>query len=391
MESAEANEAAAPPGLDPSLSTRDRPIFDAFPTLRLPFVALGEFPTPIEPLDRLARALSSSSAAFVKRDDRSSRIYGGNKVRTLEVLFAQALEEGATHIYSTGAFGTNHGTAMMLHAPRVGLQPGLVLWPQDISETARENFEVLVGTDVGRRPAPIVLPHWSALPFGMAWAEHVHERRGERPFVMVPGGATPRGAIGYVSAAFELAAQIERGDLPAPRRIVIAVGSTCTTAGLLLGTQLCAARGFGWRYPPTIHAVRVTPWPITAHPRIVHLALRTGRRLAELTGDESAAVSRGRLGATLVVDGSQLGRGYGIATDAGRRAIVAFREAAGFELDTTYSAKGAAGFIARMRAKEPGPLLFWSTKSTAPLPPAVQAAEADSARARRWLTRAAPS
>lgn len=385
MESADATE--GPPRLDPSLVTRDRPIFDAFPSLALPFVALGDFPTPIEPLDRLARALGSRSMAFVKRDDLSSRIYGGNKVRTLEVLFAEALEREATHIYSTGAFGTNHGTAMLLHAPRVGLEPGLVLFPQDGSRAARENFEVLMGTDVGRRPAPLLLPHWSALPFGMAWAEHTHARRGERPFVMVPGGATPRGAIGYVSAAFEVAAQIERGELPAPRRIVIAVGSTCTTAGLLLGTHLCAARGFGWRYPPTIHAVRVTPWPVTAHARIVSLSERTGRRLAELTGDPSVALSGARLGATLAVDGSQLGRGYGLPTAAGRRAIVAFREAAGFELDTTYSAKGAAGLIARMRAEDRGPLLFWSTKSTAPLPPSLGDRGALAPRARRWLAR----
>lgn len=382
--------AAQPPGLDPSLLTRERPIFDAFPALDVPFVALGDFPTPIEPLDHLARALGSRSEAFVKRDDLSSRVYGGNKVRTLEVLFAQALEEGATHIYSTGAFGTNHGTAMLLHAPRVGLEPGLVLFPQDPSDAARENFEVLVGTDVGRRPAPILLPHWSALPLGMAWAEHLHRSRGETPFVMVPGGATPRGAIGYVSAAFEVAAQIERGELPAPRRIVLAVGSTCTTAGLLLGTHLCAALGFGWRYPPTIHAVRVTPWPVTAHPRIVHLAVRTGQLLSELIGDPSVALPHGRLGASLAVDGSQLGRGYGLATDAGRRAIVAFREAAGFELDTTYSAKGAAGLIARMRMDEPGPLLFWSTKSTAPLPPHAEALIDESPRrVRRWLERAA--
>jgi len=376
--------------LDPSLLTRERPIVDAFPSLALPFVALGDFPTPIEPLDRLARALGSRSEAYVKRDDLSSRIYGGNKVRTLEVLFAEALERGATHIYSTGAFGTNHGTAMLLHAPRVGLKPGLVLFPQRPSEAARENFAVLAGTDVGTRPAPILLPHWSTLPLGMAWAEHLHRRQGETPFVMVPGGATPRGAIGYVSAAFEVAEQIERGELPAPRRIVLAVGSTCTTAGLLLGTQLCAERAFGWRYPPTIHAVRVTPWPITAHARIVDLAVRTGRYLAELTGEPAVALPRRRLGATLATDGSQLGWGYGFPTDAGRRAILAFREAAGFELDTTYSAKGAAGFIARMRQDEPGPMLFWSTKSTAPLPPHVERLLAERpARARRWLERAA--
>ena len=380
----------------PAQRTRERPLFEAFPRLALPLVGLGELPTPIEPLAGLARALGTGTEAYVKRDDRSSPIYGGNKVRTLEVLFAQALEEGATHVYSTGAFGTNHGTAALLHAPRVGLEAGVVVFPQPPSRTAQANFEVLLGAEVGSRPSPVVLPHWSALPLGMLHAERSHERRGERPFVMVPGGATPRGALGYVSAAFEVALQIEAGVLPAPRRIVLAVGSTCTTAGLLLGTQLCAARGLGWRRPPTIHAVRVTPWPVTAAHRIVGLASRTGELLARLAEAPEAALSRARLMSSLEVDGSQLGAGYGQPTPGGRRAIVAFREAAGFELDTTYSAKAAAALIERMRGGEPGPILFWSTKSTAPLPPHRARAGSDLAKpaawlVRRWLRRAARS
>ena len=374
---------------DPRAFTRERPLFDAFPHLRLPWVDLGDWPTPIEPLGAIARAFGANPGEpYVKRDDLSSRVYGGNKVRTLEVLFAQAIEEDATHIYATGAFGTNHGTATLLHAPRVGLEPGLVLFPQPRSPSARANFEVLQGAQVGPRPPLVALPHWSALPWGMARARLVHRLRGERPFVMVPGGATPRGALGYVSAAFEVAAQIEAGVLPPPNRIVLAVGSTCTAAGLLLGTQLCAARGFGWRRPPVIQAVRVTPWPVTSASRIVSLARRTGALLAARGEAPEAALSRARLGSTLHVDGSWLGRGYGYRTEAGERAIVAFREGAGLELDTSYSAKAAAALMDRIRRKERGPMLFWSTKSTAPLPSAAGLAMADAGRrARRWLRR----
>ncbi|HJL45006.1 MAG TPA: hypothetical protein RMG45_04190, partial [Polyangiaceae bacterium LLY-WYZ-15_(1-7)] len=110
----------------------ERPIFEAFPALRgrLPWVALGEWPTPVQPLAPALRAIAPHAEAWVKRDDLSSPVYGGNKVRTLEVLFAEALEAGARRVWSTGAFGTNHGTAALLHAPRVGLRAGLVLFPQ---------------------------------------------------------------------------------------------------------------------------------------------------------------------------------------------------------------------------------------------------------------------
>ena len=57
---------------------------------------------------------------------------------------------------------------------------------------------------------------------------------------MPPGGATPIGTFGALSAAFELAEQIEAGLAPRTARIVLAVGSTCTTAGLLAGIALAA-------------------------------------------------------------------------------------------------------------------------------------------------------
>ena len=93
---------------------RDRPIHRVFPRLDVPWVRLGDWPTPVE----------AFGEGFLKRDDLSSPVYGGNKVRTLEVLFGEALAEGATHVYATGAFGTNHGAATLLHAPRVGLRRG---------------------------------------------------------------------------------------------------------------------------------------------------------------------------------------------------------------------------------------------------------------------------
>jgi hypothetical protein len=96
-------------------------------------------------------------------------------------------------------------------------------------------------------------------------------------------------------------------------------------------------------------------------------------------------LSRDALSERLELDGGQLGAGYGLPTPAGQRAIEWFREQLRFDLDTTYSAKSAAAFLLAAREGRGGPLLFWSTKSTAPLPDAVLPAQGVSARARHWL------
>jgi len=354
-------------------------LFRAWPRLaaRIDAVALGAFPTPVERLTALERELGSGPL-YVKRDDVSADVYGGNKVRTLEVLFGRAKAEGAREIIATGAFGSNHAVATVLHAPRVGLVPGAVLFPQPHSAAARENFRVTLA----RAERLVLVPHWSWMPYGM-WRARATGRS-----VMAPGGATPTGALGYVAAALELAAQVERGELEPPRRVVVGVGSTCTSAGLLVGFAHAARLGLGFREPPELVAVRVSPWPVTSRFRIVGLAVRASRLLAELADEPSLALSRAELSPRLVIDGSELGPGYGQPSAGGRAAIELFRAHGLFELDTTYSGKAASAFVARARPHVSGSSLFWSTKSTRALP-SVTDAELEHAplAGRRWLAR----
>lgn len=356
-----------------------RPLFEVWPALveRVPWVTLGDFPTPIERLAGAAASLGTPDAPFfIKRDDISSPVYGGNKVRTLEALFGRAKAAGARRIYSTGAFGSNHALAAVLHAPRAGLESGVILFPQPRSFSALENARVILA----QRPVVRALPHWSFLPFAIAMTQ-LREKR--ESFVMVPGGATPEGALGYVSAALELARQVDAGVMPAPHTIVVGVGSTCTSAGLLVGLQAAASLGIGWREPPRLVSVRVTPWPVTSKGRIVALARKTATLLASLTGDPSLAFPSRRLASRFEVDGSQLGRGYGYATPAGMDAIRLLRNDA-IELDTTYSGKSMAAALTHVRAGLPGPLLYWATKSTVPLP---EVREEDWRWAPRGMTR----
>lgn len=368
-----------------------RPLLAWQPALRekLAWCSLAELPTAIERLRWLERP--GGPALYAKRDDRSSAIYGGNKVRTLELLFGDALGRGATHVISTGAYGSNHAVATALHARRAGLIPGAVIFPQPMSEAALENLRVLVASSEVVYP----LRHWSVLPFGMLKARRAGREAGRRTYVMVPGGATPLGALGYVSAALELADQIAAGELPLPRRIFVGVGSTCTSAGLLVGLAYAArycpafAEQVQALGAPELTSVRVTPWPVTSRYRIVSLARRTSALVAELAGDRTLLLDGTGLSRGLRIESRFLGRGYGKPTPEGRRVLQQFEQAAGWSLDTTYSAKAAAAFVEAAAREGSGGLLFWSTKSTTPLPEVAQTVlDRAAPRLRRWMRRA---
>jgi 1-aminocyclopropane-1-carboxylate deaminase/D-cysteine desulfhydrase-like pyridoxal-dependent ACC family enzyme len=355
------------------------PLLSAWPRLRdrLDAVALGDFPTPVEPLVTLEGEIGRGPL-YVKRDDLSSPRYGGNKVRTLEVLFGAARARGARRILATGAFGSNHAVATVLHAPAAGLEGGAILFPQPPSWAALENLRVTL-----THGNPLhVLRHWSFVPFAM-WRHSTDDT-----VVMAPGGATPAGALGYVSAALELAEQVQQGVLEEPSHVVVGVGSTCTSAGLLVGFAHARRLGIGFRRRPVVVSVRVTPWPVTSRFRILGLARRTSALLAHLAEDPSLALDHDELSLGLCIDGRQLGPGYGQPSDAGRATLELFREHHLFELDTTYSSKAAAGFLDAARRFSPGPHLFWSTKSTVPLPlVSAEALRSAPPVARRYIER----
>jgi len=317
---------------------------------RVPSVPLGHWPTPIAPIEVDGRTL------WFKCEGDAHPLYGGNKLRTLEVWLGHARAQGARRIWAIGAYGSNHAIATVLHAPTAGLAAGAILFPQPPTEWAIENCAALVasGCELVRLRSVIEVPFAAALV----------ARRDLGSIVMPPGGATTVGTFGALAAAFELAEQIEAGSLPPPARIVLAVGSTCTTAGLLAGLALARAIG-AWRWPvPIVHGVRVTPWPITSRVRTAALALRTLARVAELGGPR-VPVGLRELVRGLAIDGRELGPGYGKPTD---RAIAAAEVLAhGPRLDGVYSAKAAAALL-RLHRAGIGPLLFWASKSTARLP-----------------------
>jgi D-cysteine desulfhydrase len=206
--------------------------------------------------------------------------------------------------------------------------------------------------------------------------------RGERPFLVATGGSSPRGQLGFVSAALELAEQVRAGALPEPAEIYVAVGTGGTLAGLVAGLALAGLRS---RVVGVLVTDILPPTPAKLA-RMARASLRELRRA--LPGVPQPAVGERDFDFVR----SQRGAGYGAATPAAREAVAA-AAASGLRLETTYTGKCLAAVIERAReGRLRGPALFWNSfnavdpeqQAPAPLDPAALPP-----RFRRFLARAA--
>jgi D-cysteine desulfhydrase len=318
----------------------------AWPGLRagLPRHPALRGPTPVEPLDLPGFA---PGALWIKRDERSSPSYGGNKPRQLEWILGDARARGARRLVTTGALGTNHGLATAILGRDAGLATTLVLVRQPLDDAVRRALllqaaygaeQVYGGNVPGAALATLRVLAASAL-------------RGEHPVLVPTGGSSARGSVGFVSAALELAAQVRSGLCPAPRRIYVPVGSGGTLAGLVAGLRLA---DLGARVVGVVVTDILPPGPS----RLAALARAALRLLHRVDpGVPTLAIGPGDF--DLVRD--QLGPGYGASTPAAERALCV-AAAAGLALDRTYTAKCLAALLARAgEATAEAPALFWNT------------------------------
>ncbi len=320
-------------------------LFRSFPGLRaLPRVPFVEVPTPVEALGLRGVA---PDALWVKRDDRSCALYGGNKPRKLEFVIGEARGRGTRRLVTTGGLGTHHGLATTILGAKAGLAVTLVLVHQPVTEHVREQLllmaahgaEIVYGRNV------------PGTAFEVSRVLARAQLRGERPMLVPVGGSSPLGTVGFVSAAFELAEQIEAGALPEPREIFVALGSGGTLAGLVLGGKL-----LGWR--PRLVGVLVTDILAPSPRRLARLSRAALRRMRQV----DARVPEVRVEpADFELTRAQLGPGYGAPTPAADEAH-ARAAAADLALETTYTAKCLAEVLARLEdGRARGPVLFWNT------------------------------
>jgi D-cysteine desulfhydrase len=303
---------------------------------------LATLPTPLVAAPRLAQAMGSGFAI------------GGNKARPLEFLVAAAVTDRADTLVTGGAPGSNFCAAVAAAALWAGLRCELVLAGQPPS---------LPG------PALALALSWGATVrwTGSAERDSVDDQlpraaaalssSGHRPYLVPRGGASGLGAIGYALAAFELQEQLAAIGV-AVARVVVAVGSGGTLAGLVAGNVLLGR-------PWTLLGGSVSRPVEDAAPRVLALARECARLMAGAgvldRGRGGTASGQGRAvpgtaGDVVVVDAR--GPGHGLPSPEGVAAAEQAMRTEGLMVDPVYTAK-ALSLVPRYA--DGGGMVFWHT------------------------------
>ncbi len=331
------------------------PLGSYFPeTKALAHVTLACLPTPVEPLTELARLLGLRSL-FVKRDDVSGEAYGGNKVRKLEFLLGQALAERRKSVLTFGARGSNHVRATAVYGKQLGLKVHAVLTPQPTTAYLEAN---LLADRAAGATLHLADSYRDSVERGAKLQDQLTREDGVEPFVIPFGGTVPRGTIGFVNAALELAAQVERGELPSPDVIYVPFGSMGTASGLATGF---AALGL----PIQVIGVRVVPADI-ANLDLARQVVQDAVALLREADPGFPRLEPEQVG--LRVRDEFLGDGYAMPTSAAQEAVD-LAAAHGLRLETTYTGKALAALAADARAGQltGKTAVFWNTYSSRPI------------------------
>jgi len=295
---------------------------------------LLEGPTPIQRLHRLEHVLGTGVRLFVKRDDLMGLGGGGNKLRKLEFLLGEAIEQGCDTFITTGGLQSNHARLSAASAARAGLACELIL-TEVVPRTDvayRRNGNILLDEIFGAR-IHLLDGMENALDFADERAE-VLKKEGRRPYVVGAGGSSPVGCLGYAACATEIAEQelaIDGGFA----HIVLANGSSGTHAGLAAGFT---AMG--------MDTARVRSYAV----------LNTAEKTQKTTRDLASATlslidtTKSIAPNTIDVVGNQLGDGYGIPTPAMLSAVRTMARTEGLLLDPVYTGKAFAGLLSEVNS-----------------------------------------
>ncbi|SIM84567.1 pyridoxal-phosphate dependent enzyme [Micromonospora cremea] len=281
-------------------------------------LALGTWPTPVEPMPRLATALGlGRDDLLVKRDDLTGLGGGGNKIRKLEWTVAEALANDADTLVTTGAPQSNHARLTAAAAARLGLRAVLVFPGEPpVARTGNLVLDAFLGAEV-------VFTGVQGQPALADAATRVCDRlrsEGARPALIPFGGSTALAARGYAQCGEELLSQV-----PDLRTAVVALGSGATMAGLVasLGPDRTLGVDVGAVVDPR---QRVASFVTPLSPNVRAEDLR--------------------------VDRDQVGSGYASLTATVQEALTLVARLEGIILDPTYTGRAMAGLIAAIRRGE---------------------------------------
>ncbi len=218
-----------------------RRVLDSFPRR-----ILADLPTPLQRLDTLSSRLGIN--LFVKRDDLTGLALGGNKVRKLEFVIADALAQGADSIVTWAGVQSNWCRQTAAAARKYGIKPVLVLFSRPGLPDAMEGnalLDSIYGAEIH------MVPLGDRKMMSLEGVRDVidpivkAEEKAGRECYIAPIGASlaegsmtrPLGALGYVNAVLELKEQAEAQKIDVDA-VVFATGSGSMHAGLVAGGKM---------------------------------------------------------------------------------------------------------------------------------------------------------
>lgn len=323
-------------------------LIERFPgAATLPRVALCDLPTPLDVFDFEMPVRE----IMIKRDDLTSKSYGGNKVRKLEYLLGRALAKDSRAVITFGAYGSNHALATAVHARAVGLEPHVVLSPQAPTPFARATLLAHAGLGTHIH----LVDGWDGTREGIRTKQVIQAETGIEPLVIPMGGSDEFGATGYVNAAMEVASQMSEPDCA-----YVPGGTLGTAVGLAIGFA-----AIGWTHV-AVQAIRVTPAEVAnqAFARSV-----SDRTVALLRASDASFPEIAFEDLNLELRHDWFEPGYGVVTPETTEAVSMMKRV-GYKLETTYTGKAFAALVgdAAGGGLAESSVLYWDTYNSAPMP-----------------------
>ena len=291
-------------------------------------IDLAQLPTPIEKLERLSKIFEGPQI-YIKRDDLTGVGMTGNKVRKLEFLLGEALQNKCDYVITCGGSQSNHARATAVAAAKVGLKSLLVLRS---SMSAPLEGNLFIGRLVGAEFEYITPEEYMRVDDVMLGLAEKLKAKGHKPYIIPEGGSNAVGSLGYVKATEELAHQIKSLKLRIDH-IVVAVGSGGTYAGLLLGKFL-------YDLPAQIHGINICDDESYFVRKISSLLKDMQKRYELALKIEQKDIS--------IIDG-YVGKGYGLSRQEEIDTIKKVARAEGVILDPVYTGKAMLGLSDQIR------------------------------------------
>ena len=200
-----------------------------------PRLDLANTPTPLKPLKRFGEKLGIE--LYIKRDDLTGAGLSGNKIRKLEFVLADALNQGADTILTCGGAQSNHARATAIASAMLGLHCRLILRTPDPSNPPPLEGNILLDRLVGSEIVWITPEEYKRRDDIFEREAAALRKSGRNPYIIPEGASNALGAWGYIRAADELANDLAnfRDYTDQPTTIINATGSGGTSAGLILG------------------------------------------------------------------------------------------------------------------------------------------------------------